>query len=404
MAELPEFPRSIAQVETCLPAFIGYTEKAQQIQPDDLIIKPVRIGSLVEYEQYFGVAAPATFSGGNLPGEVNAGVPPNAGERYFLYDSIRLFYDNGGGDCYVVSIGNYQVGSVAAHFNAGLDSLLEVDGPTLILSPDSVNLSEDDLAAFQIRMLSQCAHETRRDRMAILDLKEDDPLGSNFRSNLGNDNLSFGMAYTPWLQTSYSHGDGGNDTSVPPSGAIAGIIAMTDNARGVWKAPANAGLSRVVKPMKIFTEPELNALNIDVAGGKSINVIRSFQGYGTLVWGARTLSGNDMDWRYISTRRFCMMVEKSVRLALELVKTESNDGVLWQKVKSQVENFLIILWREGGLQGQKPENACFVQVGLGQSMTQADVDAGNLIVRFGLAVSRPGEFIIIEITQKMEQQ
>ncbi|MCK5229210.1 MAG: phage tail sheath family protein, partial [Desulfobulbaceae bacterium] len=102
-------------------------------------------------------------------------------------------------------------------------------------------------------------------------------------------------------------------TIVPPSGAIAGIYCYVDKTRGVWKAPANVSLSNVAGLTERIDNQEQADLNVDVNGGKSINAIRAFAGRGILVWGARTLAGNDNEWRYIPVRRFFNMVEESVK-------------------------------------------------------------------------------------------
>jgi phage tail sheath protein FI len=192
-------------------------------------------------------------------------------------------------------------------------------------------------------------------------------------------------------------------TSMPPSGAIAGVYALTDGTRGVWKAPANVSLSNVIAPAEIFTKTELDNLNVDPVAGKSINAIRAFLGKGTLVYGARTLAGNDNEWRYISVRRFFNMVEESTKNATESFVFEPNDANTWVKLQAMIENFLTTLWRQGALQGIKPEHAFYVAVGLGKTMTALDILEGRLIIEIGMAVVRPAEFIILRFSHKMAQ-
>lgn len=187
---------------------------------------------------------------------------------------------------------------------------------------------------------------------------------------------------------------------VPPSGAVAGVYAATDRTRGVWKAPANVGLKSVVGPAVKIDNKEQEDLNVHPTG-KSINAIRTFTGRGTLVWGARTLSGNDNEWRYVSVRRFYNMVEESVKKATEPFTFENNDKNTWVKVKAMIENYLVLQWRAGALQGAKPEEAFFVHVGLGETMTGLDILEGRMIVEIGLAVVRPAEFIILRFSHKM---
>lgn len=190
---------------------------------------------------------------------------------------------------------------------------------------------------------------------------------------------------------------------VPPSGAIAGVYASVDATRGVWKAPANVPLNTVIEPMVAIDNNVQDNLNIDPNGGKSINVIRTFTGKGTLVWGARTLAGNDNEWRYISVRRFFIMVEESAKKATEPFVFEPNDANTWAKVRGMLENYLVVLWRQGALAGAKPEHAFFVKCGLGQTMTAQDILEGRLIVEIGLAAVRPAEFIILRFSHKLQE-
>lgn len=190
---------------------------------------------------------------------------------------------------------------------------------------------------------------------------------------------------------------------MPPSSAMAGVYARVDKDRGVWKAPANVGLNYVLKPSVKITNDMQDGLNVDTVAGKSINAIRAFTGKGTLVWGSRTLAGNDNEWRYVPVRRFFNMVEESVKKATGQFVFEPNDANTWVKVRAMIENFLILQWRAGALAGAKPEEAFFVRVGLGQTMTAEDILNGNMNVEIGMAVVRPAEFIILKFSHKLQQ-
>jgi phage tail sheath protein FI len=190
---------------------------------------------------------------------------------------------------------------------------------------------------------------------------------------------------------------------VPPSGAIAGIYATVDGSRGVWKAPANLSLNSVIAPVVKINNDLQEDLNIDTNAGKSINAIRAFTGKGILVWGARTLDGNSNDFKYISVRRFYIMVEESARKAANAFVFEPNDGNTWVKIRAMIENYLTNLWRLGALAGSKPEQAFYVKVGLGQTMTFDDILNGRMIVEIGMAPVRPAEFIILRFSQIQQQ-
>ena len=192
-------------------------------------------------------------------------------------------------------------------------------------------------------------------------------------------------------------------SKLPPSGAIAGIYALTDATRGVWKAPANVSLNSVVAPSVTIDEKIQDTLNVDDVAGKSINAIRAFTGKGTLVWGARTLDGNSSEWRYVSVRRFFIMVEESSKKATMPFVFEPNDANTWVKVRAMLENYLTVLWRQGALAGAKPEQAFFVKCGLGQTMTAQDILDGKLIIEIGMAAVRPAEFIIMRFAHKLQE-
>jgi phage tail sheath protein FI len=189
---------------------------------------------------------------------------------------------------------------------------------------------------------------------------------------------------------------------LPPSGAMAGVYTMVDNARGVWKAPANVSINLVDKPTINISDKEQENLNVDVMAGKSINVIRPFPGIGTLVWGARTLDGNSDDWRYINVRRTLIMIEQSLKLATRAYVFEPNDSGTWITVKSMFTNFLTNLWKQGALVGPTPDLAFSVQIGLGSTMTPDDILEGIMRITVLVAVVHPAEFIAITFKQQLQ--
>jgi len=184
---------------------------------------------------------------------------------------------------------------------------------------------------------------------------------------------------------------------------MAGLYTRVDNNKGVWKSPANETVLSSVGPNLEISNREQENLNVDPNSGKSINVIRTFPGYGTLVWGARTLSGNDNEWKYISVRRFFNMVEESVKKSSQWAVFEPNTIDTWIKMQSMIENYLYLKWREGALAGTKPEQAFYVKVGLGTTMTSLDILEGRMNVEIGMAVARPAEFVVLKFTQLVQQ-
>ncbi|WP_126247627.1 phage tail sheath family protein [Chitinophaga rhizosphaerae] len=466
--EVPKFPPSVAQVETAIPAFIGYT-RLTTLNGNTLVNKPVRITSLVEYEAIFG-ARLETFTAAvnTVNGTHVVATPPAAPAALFrMYYAMQMYFSNGGGPCYIVSIGPDTATPPAAtigNYTAGLAAIAKEDEPTLLVFPDGQILPQGDFYNLNSLALAQCAD--LKDRFVIMDvfnghLDYTNPANTNviddnangFRMLIGNNNLLYGAAYYPHLETSLTLNYNEEAVTItgslngnpvpgamvlrifnptpateqnslyhvanklyhqikntiadmpvvmPPSSTIAGVYCTVDATRGVWKAPANTSLRFVRKPMVTLSDDAQENLNVHTTG-KSVNAIRSFSGKGILVWGARTLAGNDNEWRYVSVRRFFNMVEESTKKASEPFVFEPNDANTWVKVRAMIENFLILQWRAGALAGAKPEHAFYVKVGLGQTMTAQDILEGRMIVEIGMAVVRPAEFIVLRYSHKMQE-
>lgn len=687
--EIVKFPPSVAQVETAIPAFIGYTEKAAKKIENDLDRVPTRITSLLDYETYFGYAYPEDTISVDVTDVVTDNVvternivvnQPSAPKPFLMYYALQMYFANGGGPCYIVSVKNYEdVNSnenpvLFTDLNAGLNLLKAEDEPTLILFPDAKALGLDDFYSLYSNALMQC-HDLQ-DRFAIIDTYTSTDIGVDSQAlrdkiSLEKDYLKYGAAYYPYLDTildyRYNEDDilikhvtnvpdaistafgevedaletvtltaanlvsvtdddndavndlisgsvadvlayidspagynnavaaaetftvakttafipiletltadlntlisdkdkiqnaaesaiasveevanagdalqaaldvfvglfegnnkiesvrdnltdltaklkaantplkvaqnvktnttnviaevakllafsapasiinlpdntlaittdvfnlsSGTDSIVtlvdtikteinnvtttdvnngamngrflgeiegldnksynaikaeiaalpvtlPPSSAVAGIYARVDSNRGVWKAPANVGINYVIKPAIKITNGDQDNLNVDTVAGKSINAIRSFTGKGTLIWGSRTLAGNDNEWRYVPVRRFFNMAEESIKKATEQFVFEPNDANTWIRVRAMIENFLILQWRAGALAGAKPEQAFYVRIGLGQTMSALDILEGRMVVEIGMAVVRPAEFIILRFSHKMQE-
>ena len=452
--EISRSPLLVTEVETAIPAFTGYTQNDTN-NGTSLLNKPTRIDSLQEYESIFGMPQPVTLTininaDNTLVGEV---VVPSIAFR--LYYALQLYFANGGGRCYITCVANYAAAGATSvsrytQMKAGLDAVRKTDEPTILLFPDAPSLNEVQFYRLYRDALKQCA--ALRDRVTVIDVYTASgtdsfaSIADRFRKGVGDKFLSYGAAYYPYLRAAITpfineatqavtggsiaarsflrlpdnaadlsksiyHNNSKlysaikkslqkNNIILPPGSAVAAIYCQVDNTRGVWKAPANVSLNGVIEPMVRINSMDQEDMNVTPTG-KSVNAIRLFEGRGLLVWGVRTLAGNDNDWRYISVRRFCNMVEESVKKACNSFVFEPNDANTWIKVRGMTENFLLLKWRAGALMGSKPEQAFFVHVGLGQTMTAQDIAEGRMIVTIGLAVSRPAEFIILRFSQKM---
>jgi hypothetical protein len=189
---------------------------------------------------------------------------------------------------------------------------------------------------------------------------------------------------------------------LPVSAAMAGVYSLVDNTKGVWKAPANTSIATVVSPAVNISHEEQEDLNVPV-NGKSVNAVRFFTGEGIKVWGARTMDGNSLDWRYINVRRTMIMLEESVKNAAKACVFEPNIAATWINVKSMISNFLNGIWKRGGLAGAIPDDAYSVHVGLGETMTPDDILEGIMRITVLVALIRPAEFIEITFQQQMQK-
>lgn len=590
------FGNSVVEAETAIPAFIGYTEKARNGN-DDLKNVPWKISSMTEFIQYFGGAPELKFDvdivkyhpdakkdGANVipdkatlkpssslfqfdieteekedfeigqekkktPFQVNYAFCIDGAHAYTLYYNMQLFFANGGGACYIVSVGNYEEALNKNSMIEALDTLKLEQEITMVVIPEAVKLSDKNNFDVQQKMLSHCGYDMKN-RFALLDIspKEDentriDSQVNVFWENIGSSFLSYGAAYFPWLNTSvlgerdldgnmFTWGDkgyiywckfssidpgfsniinayygdefelkageaetvrkhefkfdevnkdeevkdetgnvigkieevkeikgivkvpktgGGEEEKeetiakkikviwkpsfiniedkqtfhlallnssfvykqmmkgllkslnlLPPSAAMAGIYTMVDRSRGVWKAPANVTLSYVDSVTEDIDDEQQAGLNAPM-NGKAINVIRPFRGEGIKVWGARTLDGNSLDWRYINVRRTLLFLEESVKNAARAYVFEPNDAGTWINMKCMIESFLRSVWKRGGLAGATPEDAYEVHIGLGDTMTAEDILEGIMRITVLVAVTHPAEFIEITFQQQMQK-
>ncbi len=183
-----------------------------------------------------------------------------------------------------------------------------------------------------------------------------------------------------------------------PCGAVAGIIARTDAERGVWKAPA--GLDATLRGV-----PELSVKLTDDENGqlnpRAINCLRSFPNVGRVIWGARTLKGDDNlghEYKYLPVRRLALFIEESLFRGTQWVVFEPNDEPLWSQIRLNVGSFMHTLFRQGAFQGSSPKQAYFVKCDK-ETTPQSDIDRGIVNIAVGFAPLKPAEFVVIKLQQ-----
>lgn len=282
------------------------------------------------------------------------------------------------------------------------------DGPMMEMPKISIVVlpgQNPDIAADKSILDAGVAHcEKTKSRMIIVD----PPSGTDpttFTSPYAPN--TYAVLYYPWIRVPnplfHPEKNPSEPTTalIPPSGAAAGMWAKTDGKRGVWKAPAGVatGLLGVVAAEFEIPDAVQNLLN-----PQGINCIRNIPRFNYVFWGARTLATNSApEWRYVPIRRTAIMIERSIYDGIQWAVFEPNNHKLWASLRLNIENFMDGLFRAGAFQGEKASDAYFVRCNLGDTMTQADIDNGQVIVEVGFAPLKPAEFVIVRIQQIVGQ-
>lgn len=369
------------QDASAVPVFIGYTQTGEPLQM-------VSVSSWEEFQSTF-------FPSANIAQRAEQ-------ESSALYQSLRLYFDNNGGECYVLPAAQItqletDADSVAQQLIAALESsaLADHEAPTLLCVPDIVELVGDIFPAGPWLQVWQAMLNICRARLgcfAILDLPDSSTKAALVLNSTELDNAAYGATYWPHLECTYLLSDQ-TRALVPPSGIIAAQIQHTDRTRGVWKAPANNALLQVVKPQ---SPPTLSSSMRNPA--MPFNWIRSFPGRGVRVWGCQTLTTNpNSAFRYVQVRRLLGYVESRLYTMAHFCIFEPNNEITWLKIKSLFRSWLRSLWLKGALFGTSEDEAFRLYVGLAESMTTDDLLAGQLIVRVELSALYPAEYINLSL-------
>jgi hypothetical protein len=271
-----------------------------------------------------------------------------------------------------------------------LDQLSRVDLFNLLCVPGEtthaqIGLLQDFCQKHRAFLIADCSSDATKDTA-------DDNLG-----NISGDPAKNAALYFPWINAP-DPAQQQRPGSFPPCGFVAGIYARTDSNRGVWKAPAGTEASlNGVNGVKV----PLNDLENGVLNIKGVNCIRSFSTYGTVVWGARTLQGNNemgSEWKYIPVRRTALFIEESLYRGTQWVVFEPNDEPLWAQIRLNIGAFMNGLFRQGAFQGTTPKEAYFVKCDK-ETNPQNDIDRGIVNIIVGFAPLKPAEFVIIKLQQ-----
>lgn len=247
--------------------------------------------------------------------------------------------------------------------------------------------------------------EAMHDRLVIVDPPSNAILDTASAVNdLSLSTSSYAVMYYPWINAANQVRSPGGPSTVliPPAGYAAGIWARIDRQRGVWKAPAGSetrllGIASLSASVDDAAQDTLNPLGV--------NCVRDLPALGPVLWGARTLATvADSEWRYVPVRRTAAFIERSIYDGIQWAVFEPNNQPLWSSLRTSITSFMNDLYHAGAFQGSRENDAYFVQCGLGETMTQNDIDLGHVIVVLGFAPTKPGEFVIIRLNQRVNLQ
>ena len=251
--------------------------------------------------------------------------------------------------------------------------------------------------------------EETKSRMVIVDPPPDEELDQSTKvDNIGLSTSTYGVLYYPWVKVAnpfYNADTNPNvdkTLTIAPSAFAAGMWSKIDGRRGVWKAPAGLETSLLGVAGLKFTVGDGDQNQLNPMG---VNCLRKMPGAGPVIWGSRTLSTKaNPEWRYVPVRRTAIFIEQSIYNGIQWAVFEPNDHRLWSSLRLNIDSFMNGLFRSGAFQGEKVSDAYFVRCGLGDTMTQGDIDRGQVIVIVGFAPLKPAEFVIVRIQQKVAQQ
>ncbi|WP_118985798.1 phage tail sheath family protein [Photorhabdus sp. CRCIA-P01] len=444
---------SISHGNTAIPVFIG------RFQPKETraTLKAIRVSSWLDFTNLFNVGCitsiaitstkptppPPSPPSGNVENDTavvaTTDIAVNAGDTSSGYtyavtvgtyttssDAVKLYFQNGGGPCYILPVANPQETATLALIPELIEQALEI---TLIVCPEQdssyqsaiyssltptllntgyfliadsqtktsipgVNVQSQTATYYPAVKVSQLI--SVEDSLIAVSGYEDAATKPDAIKNLAQlkqKNLTVYQQAVKAIQDKIA----ANGNTIPASAVMAGVYCATDGSRGVWKAPANVVLSGISDVTERLNDDQQGTMN-----QQGINAIRYFNHRGFVVWGARTLQ-NDDNWRYIPVRRLFNSAERDIKQAMQSVVFEPNSQPTWERVKSAIDNYLYSLWQQGALAGNKPQEAYFVQIGKGITMSDDDIKQGKMIVKVGMAAVRPAEFIILQFSQNVAQ-
>ncbi len=377
LEEVAAGARPVDAVATSVTAFVGEVGKGP-------VGEPTLVHSLDEYNAAFGPLASATDD---------------------MSLAAGAFYRNGGKDAYFVRVTD-KASAKQSDYQAAFAKLEKVRDVSIVALPGEALAADGSGNVAVSEALAHCLK--MGNRMVIID----PPPAVALTTAASVDALklptsSYSALYYPWLKipnplfNADSNPTAARILTMPPSSFAAAVWSRTDGRRGVWKAPAGVetqviGVAGLEFEVGDGDQDQLNPLGV--------NCFRTLPSFGAVVWGARTLATKaDPQWRYVPVRRTAIMIEQSIYNGIQWAVFEPNDASLWSSLRVNIGGFMDGLFRAGAFQGAKASDAYFVRCGLGDTMTQDDIDRGQVTVVVGFAPLKPAEFVVVRIQQKLQQ-
>ena len=381
--ERPSSARPIQAVGTSTATFVGTARRG----PVD---RPVRVRSLADFQRTFG------------------SLKPDSGMGY----AVQHFFDNGGTEALIVRVAKPRKPALPGGGSDASDALIsapELEGqkrglwalekaelfgllciPPLTEGMDIGRQTRDAATTYCKRRRALFIADPSSTWQSAAQATAGIQAGFLTRS-------AHAAVFFPFIKAPDQAANGAT-RSFAPCGAVAGVLARTDAAQGVWKAAAGRGatLKGVSGPTVGLNEAQNAELN-----ELGVNCLRSFPGSGTVVWGSRTFAAiaqPSPEWKYIPVRRLASLIEESIARGTQWVTFEPNDEQTWGKLRLRVGDFLHDLFKRGAFVGRKAEESYFVKCD-GSTTNQSDIDAGLVNIEVGFAPLKPAEFVVIRIQQ-----
>ncbi|MEO6803331.1 MAG: phage tail sheath C-terminal domain-containing protein [Granulicella sp.] len=373
---------TIVSVDPSIAAFVGSSLKGPVDAVSELLT------SYADFVAVYGDVSDITFCGPTAQMAIN-----------YLALAARAFFDNGGRSLYISRVsapdGTNSAPPTGDDYVRALQKLEEVSRVAVVAAPGGAIggvCNVDSVAPIHAALIAHVS-QAKAYRFAVLD----PPPGCSIsdiqavRATVDSANAAL---YFPWVTIADPRENAAEKSTlnVPPSGFICGIYSRVDHDEGVFKSIGSQQVIDALGFEHVVTLPENDLLN-----AQGINCLRTFTGRGNLVWGARTVS-SDPEWKYVNVRRYLLYLEHSVDQGMQWVVFEPNNERTWASVLAAVSAFLYAQWRSGALMGVKAEEAFFVRCDR-TTMSQSDIDKGQLVCLIGFAPLKAAEFVVIQISQ-----